>query len=1128
MQTYFPPTINFSKITNPINGGLYATFTFSLVFALDKRIQMPEEFPFLLKEENPHSTVLDPACAWAPFISSLDKESFLDYGIPKLYSEWLMAGSAYGRGQKAVSVNVNVGSLSREFFVVGNSHDTGIDMIDPIPFEVMPLSWANTYGGKAHTENPSGKGMDKDSFGILHLPNVYEKSSIGHNTQKIPACPQGKNVFTKGFHSQVGFQVLPKGMGTYDESWLKTLFPAPPNDFDWKYYNLAQPPQIMSEPASQGAVFKALDNIRITNMHEQYLEIMGQIPPYNLRFFVEYNQNPSINIDAKIPHIAKDMPKITGTWREIHTQADTLWLLPNQNMGVLMWHASVPTQSEAHIDILNLAAYLEYALVAPKDARECIALAIEEKEAIEVKADIAQVEEASKDESEGLELDLKIPKVTVSTAAIVTGATVLEDIILPDEALAETPNFTDSQEKAEAEAEAEAEALTAETIALSVDAANEELAKMGIDVVVTPEAVQAKMAEISTQLDTLTAKAPVEPTAEDLLANSGLTQEQIEAVKKVTKIEPPFESDFVNKAAYDKAFEAYVSEVALTMGASEAAVSSVMESVSALDALQSKAEELTSLAQEDFSLKLLTDAGIAENDAQSLVKALQTPFPENASQESLVTYYEAFDKALNNSKASTASIGSERINQLRTVQYGAGKESILKELSDSSILIADDQKPAFDIFQNQVKELSFTNPLPADTDLATLAMTCGVTSPTLLAAIYAVDPMPFKAEPPKVQIPQSLNADPESVTPPPSNAAEAGAEIVAPEATPEEVVSEPEPYKTPTNAEEFKQALIDEVDLSSHDLSGINLTGLDISMLCAASLALCANLSLEGALLENANLTKANFSKTQLTGANLTGANLTECDLTSTNLTQCLMEKTLFDKAILEKTLFDESTITQSSFQQCEATASSWIKVQMENCAFIDANLAESNWIESSLLNVDMANTSFSHASFEAATLEACQFHGDLTRITISDSTLTNINFASAHLTTARFYTSKFIDCSFTQADLSKSNWSLVSTENLNIEKANLDKADCEECSFKNIQAPLVSAKGANFQSCDLTAANMTFLNLFNGSLRDSLVAGADFSNANLYGADLYLIRPSEKTSFQDADLTNTILTRSI
>jgi hypothetical protein len=178
----------------------------------------------------------------------------MDFAMRKPRCDVLLNGSAYapsGNPTDRVAVSLRVGSLTKSFDVVGKRvWKSGV--LDPTPtppepFEKMPISYNNAFGGvdKAQEDpakwrwyllNHAGVGYHEYTSGRFidgkPLPNTEERGSEISNP-KGSYRPMALGPVGRAWQPRV------KLAGTYDQKWIDTTFPFLPDDFQDAYHQAA-------------------------------------------------------------------------------------------------------------------------------------------------------------------------------------------------------------------------------------------------------------------------------------------------------------------------------------------------------------------------------------------------------------------------------------------------------------------------------------------------------------------------------------------------------------------------------------------------------------------------------------------------------------------------------------------------------------------------------------------------------------------------------------------------------------------------------------------------------------------------------------------------------------------------
>ncbi|MBI4703784.1 MAG: DUF2169 domain-containing protein [Deltaproteobacteria bacterium] len=288
-------------------------------------------FPF-----DPPDLLLPEMSLWMFVADKLGTEVPLDECMPKPHGELLVVGSAYAPGGKArpvCKVRVQLGALDKSLYVVGDRHwERGGAPSEPEPFAAMPIDWAHAFGGQGYERNPLGKGfvpVARDDGTLLHpLPNVEDPKHVVSSPKDRPE-PAGLRAYELTWP-----QRLSKA-GTYDEQWLRELFPGFPRDMDWTFFNVAPPDQWLP------GFFRGDETLRVENMHPERPIVESRLPGIQARCFV----NQRVGEQEVL--------------REIEMRLDTVLLFPDAERGVLFFRGVVEVLEDDAADVLQIVAACE-------------------------------------------------------------------------------------------------------------------------------------------------------------------------------------------------------------------------------------------------------------------------------------------------------------------------------------------------------------------------------------------------------------------------------------------------------------------------------------------------------------------------------------------------------------------------------------------------------------------------------------------------------------------------------------------------------------------------------------------------------------------------------------------------
>lgn len=252
---------------------------------------------------------------WEHAAEVLQHGEILDEGWPKPFGEFLAAGHCYtpaGYRSQPVSARITVGALEKQLAVFGRRQlGVGGRFSEPAPFDRIALTPANAFGGAGHPFNPEGKGMP-DASGETELPNVELVQHLMMSAADRPPT--------------AGFGPLPcvwperaRYLGRQDDHWRNTRWPHLPEDSDARYFMAAAGDQHLS------GFWQGGEAVSVLNMHPEFPELRGRVPKTRPRFFV-HQSGPAGDVEFK----------------ELKVNLDTIWLLPETRLGVMIFRSSIP------------------------------------------------------------------------------------------------------------------------------------------------------------------------------------------------------------------------------------------------------------------------------------------------------------------------------------------------------------------------------------------------------------------------------------------------------------------------------------------------------------------------------------------------------------------------------------------------------------------------------------------------------------------------------------------------------------------------------------------------------------------------------------------------------------------
>jgi len=272
------------------------------------------------------SELLPEVALWQFAAEQLGQDAGIDAGVPKRNAEVLVTGSVFtpdGEPQQTCPATVELGALSKTIYAVGDRHWRGEQQSPPQPFTSMPLTWDRAYGGEAWPPNRAGKGhapVETEHGPVQYLPNLeLPGQMIERPTDEREPAGFGPLDLTRP-------QRLSKA-GTYDETWLKELFPGTAADIDWTFWNVAPADQQRDEP------WRGDEPYRLRNLHPSAPKLTGRLPGLKARTFLR---------------LEGDEP---GALRELEQPLTTVWFFPHAEKGILVFQGAVATREDDATDV---------------------------------------------------------------------------------------------------------------------------------------------------------------------------------------------------------------------------------------------------------------------------------------------------------------------------------------------------------------------------------------------------------------------------------------------------------------------------------------------------------------------------------------------------------------------------------------------------------------------------------------------------------------------------------------------------------------------------------------------------------------------------------------------------------
>ena len=253
---------------------------------------------------------------------TLNLESAIDEGYPKSRAEVLVMGNVkLPKNKNPNLIHLKMQGIDKKLAVHGHKvwEKIGFSTLDTKPVvraeDTIPLSWEHAFGGKGFLANPSGKGfaVSRFDFSDKGKPVAYphfmspNMGSFNPTSQAIePDClaplPLLHPLRQRYFNATKEYWL--------DQGGLPTL----PDNLDLDYFQ-----QVPRNQQREG-FFQAGEEFALSGMGA---DIKSKLPDVNVRLF---SSNHKLTV------------------KEYVLQRDTLMLIPEHNLGIILFRATVPVQ----------------------------------------------------------------------------------------------------------------------------------------------------------------------------------------------------------------------------------------------------------------------------------------------------------------------------------------------------------------------------------------------------------------------------------------------------------------------------------------------------------------------------------------------------------------------------------------------------------------------------------------------------------------------------------------------------------------------------------------------------------------------------------------------------------------
>lgn len=276
----------------------------------------------------------EPLPAVWPLVKQALGQALLDAGLPKARGEFLVYGCAHPPGgfeRQPLLVEAAVGEVRKQLAVFGDREFGALAGVgSPKPISRLPITPENAFGGDGFADNPQGKGYAPLADGRWPLPNVEDPAQlVVHRGDR--ATPAGFWALAPDAPAKLRL------LGRCDARWQATRWPQLPLDTHPDYFQAA--------PADQrcSGFLRGDEKIVLRHLHPSMPLVESALPGLRARCFVERRDNGAA----------------AGSFGEIAARAETVWLFPEYDCGLILFRAQALLEDEDADDVANVFVELE-------------------------------------------------------------------------------------------------------------------------------------------------------------------------------------------------------------------------------------------------------------------------------------------------------------------------------------------------------------------------------------------------------------------------------------------------------------------------------------------------------------------------------------------------------------------------------------------------------------------------------------------------------------------------------------------------------------------------------------------------------------------------------------------------
>ncbi len=950
---------------------------------------------------------------WKFLSEELGKDAMLDMCMPKPRGEVLVHGRFFAPGAQPVPagrVRLRMETIDKELAVIGDRRwRLGIGATAPAPMTEMPVTWQNAFGGEGFRKNPQGKGFQPETDEIARkrhpLPNI-------ENPKQLISSPDDRPD-PAGFGS-LDFQWPQRfsKVGTYDEKWLKERFPGPAEDMDWTCFNAAPPDQWIS------GYFKGDEPFELHHMHPEKPVLKSRLPGFRTRCFI-LQETP----DGE-------------AFREISMRAETVWLFPHAEIGILLWRGAITIEEDDASDVKNMILAYENISDAPRTPEHYQA-AIEKR----------------LDPDNGWKY-LMTTKEMIPEGAICGFARLMQQSDATEGYFRQNMEAMAEQVKKEAQEklDEQKEQIAAQLRAMNVDP-EPYLKKMSLN----PEASDDSEKEAEEM-----AKAQKKIIADKLRA----ADIDPEPYLKKMKVEPqqPAEDPHL------KEIMATVEKIAPGITEDPKHLDLEKIDLSKMDELRQKMDEMAEAKKQEAKEKLLESKEKLRQQLENMPKneAAGDLKKRSETKEAFDKINEAIEK-MDGPYPLPRPPGKEIVEQFRA-QINTAKDQI-EELRQKGIL----KEQEDEVIQEKMDGLSAN----------------------LKEAIARIDRIDAddiekKLENASVQIKDSYRMGAHymdyGLPPHEGREKEIAGEMLAAYRKGKSLADGDYAGVNLSGHDlsgiDLSNSFLEDVNFANAKLKGANLSK---AILARADLT---NADLTGANMGGANLGAASLKNADLSDSDLSNAILSKADLTDAKLIRCKMEGVYFLEAALSRADMSESLMDAPIFLEVDVSGAKFCKTNLANAIFLKARLTGTDFTEATAERFICVESVADNAVFSRANFALSCFPGGCS--------LRDTDFRNVTMNQSNFMDTDLENADFSSANVNMSGFGGANLKNAKFHKASAKRSMFMKADLSNADMRSINLMEGSLMKARLSGADFRNANLYSVDFMKAILGETDFTGANL------------------------------